>query len=94
MMGKWYSENYGDLKVFDIYLTGEVNPRKNSAQETCPDRGRLRDRRACYRLLHRGGRLQVISSYINLVHDDYDDDDDYNGEAEINGKKLEIKVTN
>ena len=46
----------GDLKVSDIYLTGEEKPRKHLTQETCPDRGSnpapLRDRRACCRLAH------------------------------------------
>ena len=53
---------FGDLvglKLPDICLTGEEKPRKNLTQETCPDRGSnpgpLRDRRACYRLLHRSG---------------------------------------
>ena len=46
------------LKLLDIRLTGEENPRKNLTQETCPDResnpGPLRGKRACYRLLHSG----------------------------------------
>ena len=53
---------FGDiegLKFPDICLTGEENPQKNLTQETCPDRGSnpgpLRDKRACYRLLHSGG---------------------------------------
>ena len=48
-----------DLKLPDLCRTGEEKPRKNLTQETCPDRGSnpglLRDRRACYRLLHSGG---------------------------------------
>ena len=54
---------FGDLvglKLPDIRLTGEEKPRKNLTQETCPDRvsnpGPLRDKRACYHLLHSGGR--------------------------------------
>ena len=47
------------LKLPDISLTGEEKPRKNLTQETCPDRGSnpgpLRDKRACYHLLHSGG---------------------------------------
>ena len=47
------------LKLPDIHLTGEEKPRKNLTQETCPDRGLnpgpLRDKHACYRLLHSGG---------------------------------------
>ena len=53
---------FGDLvglKLPDIHLTGEEKPRKNLTQETCPDRGSnlgpLRDKRACYHLLHSGG---------------------------------------
>ena len=41
-------------------------PRKNLAQETCPDResnpGPLRDRCACYRLLHSGFRIRQHQS--------------------------------
>ena len=49
----------GGLKLPDICLTGEEKPRKKKhTQETCPDRelnpGPLRDRRACYRLVHSG----------------------------------------
>ena len=54
---------FGDLvglKLPDIRLTGKEKPRKNLAQETCPNResnpGPLRGRRACYRLLHSGGQ--------------------------------------
>ena len=49
----------GGLKLPDICLTGEEKPRKNLTQETCPYRGSnpgpLRDKRACYHLLHSGG---------------------------------------
>ena len=48
----------GGLKFPDICLTGEEKPRKNLSQETCPDWGSnpgpLRDKRACYHLLHNG----------------------------------------
>ena len=54
---------FGDLvslKFPDICLTDEEKPRKILTQEICPDRelnpGPLRDRRACYRLLHSGGQ--------------------------------------
>ena len=54
---------FGDLlglKLPDICLTGEENPRKKLTQKNCPDRGSnpgpLRDRRACYRLAHSGGQ--------------------------------------
>ena len=55
------------LKLPVIRLTGEENPRKNLAQETCPDRGSnpspLRDRRACYRLAHSGGRQCTVNGW-------------------------------
>ena len=59
---------FGDLeglKLPDISLTGEEKPRKKLTQESCPDQGSnpgpLRDRRACYRLTHSGGR--ALSCY-------------------------------
>ena len=55
---------WGGLKYPDIYLTDEEKPEKNLTQETCPDRGSnpgpLRDKRACYHLLHSGGRSPYI----------------------------------
>ena len=49
----------GVLKLPDICLTSEEKPRKNLTQETYTDRGSnpgpLRDKRACYHLLHSGG---------------------------------------
>ena len=46
-------------------------PRKNLTQETCPERGSnpgpLRDKRACYHLLHSGG-LYKYSQDINDYH--------------------------
>ena len=61
---------FGDLvglKLPDIRLTGEEKPRKNLTQETCPDRGSnpgpLRDKRACYHLLHSGGQ-----AYLRTLH--------------------------
>ena len=49
-------------------------PKKNLTQETCPDRGSnpgpLRDKRACYHLLHSGGpsstSILIISSHLHL----------------------------
>ena len=59
-----YDAVFGDimsLKLPNICLIGEENPRKNLTQETCPDRGSipgpLRDKRACYHLLHSGGHV-------------------------------------
>ena len=52
----------GGLKFPDICLTGEEKLRKNLTQEICPDRGSnpgpLRDKGACYHLLHSGGPQQ------------------------------------
>ena len=60
----------GGLKFPDICLTGEEKPRKTLIQETCPDRGSnpgpLRDKRACYHLLHSGGPFQDINDCIIL----------------------------
>ena len=57
--GQMIFRDLGGLKLPDICLTGEEKPRKNLTQETCPDRGSnpcpLRDKRACYHLLHSGG---------------------------------------
>ena len=54
---------FGDLvglKLPDICLTGEEKSQKNLTQETCPDRGLnpglLRNKSACYHLLHSGGQ--------------------------------------
>ena len=57
--GQMIFGNLGGLKFPDICLTGEEKRRKNLTQETCPNRGSnpgpLRDKRACYHLLHSGG---------------------------------------
>ena len=61
--GQMIFGDLGGLKFPDICLTGEGKPRKNLTQETCPNRGSnpgpLRDRRACYHLLHSGGHIQA-----------------------------------
>ena len=66
--GQMIFGDHGGLKLPDICLTGEEKPRKNLTQETCPDRGLnpgpLRDRRACYRLAHKGGLLCEEIRYI------------------------------
>ena len=54
--GQMIFGDLGGLKLPDICLMGEEKPRKNLTQETCPDR------RACYHLLHRGGRLGFCRS--------------------------------
>ena len=66
---------FGDLrgqKFPDICLTGEEKPRKNLTQETCPDRGLnpgpLRDNRACYHLLHSGGRFYKLTTEIHILY--------------------------
>ena len=60
----WHLMIFGDLvglKLPNICFVLQVrkNIGKNLTQETCDDQGSntgpLRDRRACYRLLHRGG---------------------------------------
>ena len=66
---KWWLRRPNDIrgpwgiKFPDIYLTFEEKPRKNLTQETCPDRGSnpgpLRDKRACYHLLHSGGLAAI-----------------------------------
>ena len=64
---------FGDLvglKFPDICLTGEEKTQKILTQETCPDRrsnpGPLRDKRACYHLLHSGGLNDFLSVEIIL----------------------------
>ena len=72
MLAKWYS---GTDVLPDICLTGEEKPRKNLTQETCPDRGSnpdpLRDRHACYRLLHSGEpkliQISNITSHLPQI---------------------------
>ena len=65
--GQMIFGDLGGLKLPDICLTGEEKPRKNLTQETCPDRGSnsgpLRDRRACYHLLHSGGHINYVNEY-------------------------------
>ena len=57
--GRMIVGDLGGLKCPDISLTGGEKPRKNLTRETCPDHGSnpgpLRDKRACYHLLHSGG---------------------------------------
>ena len=62
-----YKLSRNDLKLPDICLTGEEKPRKNLTQETCPDRG-LRDKRACYHLLHSGGLQLYVDSEPHQKH--------------------------
>ena len=63
MMAKMIFGDLGCLKLPDICLTGEEKPRKNLTQETRPDRGSnpgpLRDKRACYHLLHGYFRFSI-----------------------------------
>ena len=69
-VGQMIFEDLVGLKLSDICLTGEEKSRKNLTQVTCPDRGSnpspLRDRRACYRLLHNGGRVIVRSKFFKI----------------------------
>ena len=77
--GQMVFGDLGGLKLPDIHLTGEEKPRKNLTQESCHDRGSnpgpLRDKRACYRLLHSGwieshnnqtGALRVFAPIVSL----------------------------
>ena len=61
---KWYSGTLGAESFLTFVLQVRTNPEKNLTQETCPDRvsnpGPLRDKRACYHLLHSGGHTFVI----------------------------------
>ena len=61
--GQMIFGDLGNLKLPDIFLTGEKKLRKNLTQETFPDRGSnpgpLRDRRSCKRLLHSGGLIDL-----------------------------------
>ena len=65
----------GGLKFPDICLTGEEKPRENLTQKICPDRGSnpgpLRDKRACYHLLHSGGLhhnfCKIIRYQVHLL---------------------------
>ena len=63
--GQMIFGDLGGLKFLDICLTGEEKTRKNLTQETSPDRGSnpvpLRDKRACYHLLHSGGLFSNIA---------------------------------
>ena len=63
--GQMIFGDLGGLKFPDICLTGEEKNPKNLTQETCPYRGSnpgpLRDKRACYLLVHSGGRHYIKS---------------------------------
>ena len=63
MMAKWYSGTLGAESFLTFVLQVRKNPKKNFTQETCPDRGSnpglLRDKHACYYLLHSGGALTL-----------------------------------
>ena len=62
------------LKFPDICLTGGEKPRKKLTQETCPDRGSnpgpMRDKRACYHLLHSGG-LYLLLYHLQIINYHY-----------------------
>ena len=77
--GQMIFGDLGGLKLPDICLTGEKKPRKNVTQENFPDQGSnlgpLREKHACYHLLHSGGRQHrrqtgrqdMLQSYDTLV---------------------------
>ena len=60
---------WGAIKLPDICLIAEEKPRKNLTQETCSDRGSkpgpLRDRRACYHLVHSVGHESLSTKTIS-----------------------------
>ena len=66
--GQMIFGGFGGRKLPDICLTGEEKPGKNLTQETCPDRGSnpgsLRDKRACYDLLHSGGQDDLAWEWL------------------------------
>ena len=70
--GQMIFGDLGGLKLPDICHTGEEKPRKNLTQETNPDRGSnpgpLRGKRACYHVLHSGGRVVGVSNIINITN--------------------------
>ena len=57
--GQMIFGDLGGLKFPDICHTGEEKPRKNLTQETRPDK------RACYHLLHSGGRQKYVSFFYS-----------------------------
>ena len=69
-------DDYNDQMIFrdlgGLKLTGKEKPRKNLTQETCPDRGSnpgpLRDKRACYHLLHSGGQKFPVVDHISVEY--------------------------
>ena len=71
--GQMIFGDLGGLKLPDICLTGEEKPRKNLTQETCPNRGSnlgpLRNKHACYHLLHSGG-LEFSCWQLHTMTDD------------------------
>ena len=65
---------FGDLgtlwaEIFPTFLLQVKKNPQNLTQETCPDRGSnpgpLRDKRACYRLLHSGGHNLIKQMKLN-----------------------------
>ena len=62
--GQMMFGDLGGLKLPEICLTGEEKSRKHLTQETRPDWGSnpgpLRDKRACYHLLHSGEHQLVV----------------------------------
>ena len=65
---KWYSGTLWAKSFPRFVLQVRKNPEKNLTQETCPDRGSnpgpLRDKRACYHLLHSGGQSLIFPGSI------------------------------
>ena len=63
------------LKLLDICLTGEENPKKISPRkrlDRVSNPGPLRDRRACYSLLHNGRLPYFQRINFNLLYFDFE----------------------
>ena len=69
--GQMIFGDLGGLKLPDTYLTGEVKPRKNLTQETCPEResnpGPLCD------LLHSGKFFKLFMEAFTVIKAEYFD---------------------
>ena len=69
--GQMIFGDLGGLKLLTFVLQGRKNPEKNHTQETCPDRGSnpgpLRDKCACYHLLHSGGPLVLSLEFFSSL---------------------------
>ena len=67
---EWNSGTLGPKVSWHLSYRWGKTPKKNLTQETCPDWGSnpglLRDKRACYHLLHSGGQY-VLTNFLNVL---------------------------